>query len=1548
MPGAVTVGQLIVNLSANTADLKSDLAATTTTVKQSAQEMTNAWAGVTISTNNTTYAGKALIATLKEQIATFGMSETQLLQYKADLAGVGDKAKDFIDRLKEMKAEAAANAEEIKKASKHTEEFGFQTAGAKRELLVLGHELSQGNYKKFAGSILVLGERTGAASLLFSAAGLAAIGMTAGIAAVAAIAIKASIEMDNFQKALIVTNGASGLTRDGLQSMAERLESVSTGGVRAAIKALEELSATGHYSGASLEATGAVALKLAMLTGQSSEDIVKSFDGMANGVAKWAAEATKQYNFINGVQYEHIRQLELHGQKDLAVIETMKLLDASLDTQGMKVGVLKAIYLGWSDVIGRVDIALGKLFNSSTLGEAVNDEMAKLVDLKKKLAGTIADGNGDTARADALRDQISAQRRVVTAAIAAANKEELDAAKKHDDDLANQQSVADRVAIDELKKRIMTKKEKLEKATEEINGMADRENARAKAQGLAEVVTAQERQKMIDDATQKYHEKAEKGLDDRTKRLDDALIMERTGLDREKTIYDERDKMLAEYHTKFGLSDADFYAGRAAARAEYIVAEQASFEREGALIRGYVPRNAEEIAANKLKYDTLLRQHLEFLDKMGAAGTSDSTAALADDKKRFDDTIKSIESVGIAENKRLGDSISKQREHNAEIGKSKDVIDRQRQAVEDLDTAQKESDANYLRDLLQTNGLNDELRTAVEMRLTLLDQEIEKRKSLANLLGAAAIADADAKAAAQAERAWSETNKRMGDDLASAIVDGGGNGVKRLIHDMEMAFAKAVLQPILAPISNGIASFLNPAAASAQAGGIASGLGAIGSASSIYNGFAGMMSAAGSVGTGFLGSVVGGLNGAGVGSGLTSSLGLSIGEGISSTLGPTVASALGSGISAISAAVPYVAIAAAAGYVLKAAFGHGERETTGTTLTGTFGDSGFAGSTNTSWKEKGGWFSSDKTGTDVKSVDSATASQYTDAYNALKGAAASFAATLGIDASSIADRTQSLSIAITSDQAANQKAISDFFSGVGDSIAKELLPSLDAFTKAGESSSATFQRLATDYKAIDSALVAIGKSFSLVGVDSLTARERLVDLSGGIDNFVKGADFFQQNFLSQDERNAPVLKAVTEQMTALGYAGVDTRDQFKDIVVGLDLTTQAGAQTYASLMGLEQAFAQVHPAIDSAALAAKALADQQKAAEAVAKEQHGLDIQLMQAMGKAEDALSAQRSDALAALLSDAARATQAQIWAAQDAAAAIAKAQASSAAAQATAMANVNAARSALTAAVQRDTSMWQNAAANFAATGVSLRSTLQSLLIGNLSPLSVTAKLAEAKKQFDEATGANKGAAGTTYLQLLQSSGASKLELARGFAQIYTGIEDQAKAADQSAIFAQQQLAELNAQTNQLVTINTSVLTVAEGIAALGHASAIAGVSSSASAAAGAWGGGGVDVGGGVLWDSVTGFHTPWVDGSHAGGLDRVPRDGYIARTHKDEAILTAPQAQAWRAGGDSAAIKENTAVLNKVLVAITENTKHARKTADIWTRVTKDGNSLKTTAA
>ena len=59
--------------------------------------------------------------------------------------------------------------------------------------------------------------------------------------------------------------------------------------------------------------------------------------------------------------------------------------------------------------------------------------------------------------------------------------------------------------------------------------------------------------------------------------------------------------------------------------------------------------------------------------------------------------------------------------------------------------------------------------------------------------------------------------------------------------------------------------------------------------------------------------------------------------------------------------------------------------------------------------------------------------------------------------------------------------------------------------------------------------------------------------------------------------------------------------------------------------------------------------------------------------------------------------------------------------------------------------------------------------------------------------------------------------------------------------------------------------------------------------------------------------------IDGSHASGLDRVPRDGYIARLHKDEAVLNSTMAAAYRNGTMGGGTGRLEAMLSQVLAAL-----------------------------
>lgn len=270
------------------------------------------------------------------------------------------------------------------------------------------------------------------------------------------------------------------------------------------------------------------------------------------------------------------------------------------------------------------------------------------------------------------------------------------------------------------------------------------------------------------------------------------------------------------------------------------------------------------------------------------------------------------------------------------------------------------------------------------------------------------------------------------------------------------------------------------------------------------------------------------------------------------------------------------AIGGAIGGLINRAFGMGEKSVVSRSLTGNFGSAGFSGTTNSTWHQPGGWFRGDQDGTDRTAVDAATAAQFAKGYDAIKAASADFARALGVNADSITDRAQSMNVALTTDAAANQKAVEAFFTGVANDIALELIPSLSSFAKEGEAASTTLQRVAGDYAFLDAALNALGVTFGAVGVGSIAARERLIDLAGGLDEFGKKSAYFAQNFESEAERMAPVIKALNEQMAALGLSGVTTIAQFKDTVLGIAtsgrLATEEGAKLYATLLAIAPQF----------------------------------------------------------------------------------------------------------------------------------------------------------------------------------------------------------------------------------------------------------------------------------------------------------------------------------------------------------------------------------------
>jgi phage-related minor tail protein len=313
-------------------------------------------------------AAQRFIQSLKDEAATFGKSREEVLAYRAAQMGVTDQAQQYINTIAKQKA-ASANSG-AKELASDLEHVGFQSAGAKRELLVLAHEISQGNWTRFGGSLMVIGERTNIMSLAFSGAGLAIMAAVGAVAGFVTLVIKGAMEQAAFNKSLIATNNYAGLTADGFNEVA-RSAAVATNATIGAAKQMEQaFVSTGRVGPGNLSLFEQTALLQEKATGQTTDEVVKDYARMTDGVTKWAEETNKQYHFLTLGQYEHIRALEEQGRMEDAERIVLQALQGQLTQTTTNLGYMQRGWISVKDAIGDALDAMKRWGQDSPVGDA--------------------------------------------------------------------------------------------------------------------------------------------------------------------------------------------------------------------------------------------------------------------------------------------------------------------------------------------------------------------------------------------------------------------------------------------------------------------------------------------------------------------------------------------------------------------------------------------------------------------------------------------------------------------------------------------------------------------------------------------------------------------------------------------------------------------------------------------------------------------------------------------------------------------------------------------------------------------------------------------------------------------------------------------------------------------------------------------------------------------------------------------------------------------------------------------------------------------------
>ncbi len=468
--------------------------------------------------------------------------------------------------------------------------------------------------------------------------------------------------------------------------------------------------------------------------------------------------------------------------------------------------------------------------------------------------------------------------------------------------------------------------------------------------------------------------------------------------------------------------------------------------------------------------------------------------------------------------------------------------------------------------------------------------------------------------------------------------------------------------------------------------------------------------------------------------------------------------------------------------------------------------SGFNVNSYVDIKKSGGWFSSDKKSTDLKSMGAETNDQFTKIVLGLRTSIVAAADSLGMGGDAFAARLNTFVVSLGKISLKDmkgeevQKALEAAFSKLGDDMAKFGVGGLEKYQAVGEGYLETLARVANNYMQVSDVLAVLGKSFNTSGLAAVALSESLIHAAGDLDTLTSGTSFFVQNFLSEAEQMEPVTKSVRSAMAAMGLSGVTTSEQFKALVLAQDLSTVAGQDMYVQLLAIAEPFKKAADYAADLAAATGELAEVSKTASDIASERKDLQQQLNELTQSETQLLAAQRAS-----IAEGNRGLFDQIQA----------------------LKAVTTAKDALAKAYETESAAAKSALDKSKSWVQTLNGLNASLALGAQSTLTPEQKYAEARAQFEKTlAAANAGdttaqsglsAAEQAFLTASQVVNASDARYAADYARVVEANKEALKWAAAQVDVQQASLDALNAQVSGLITINDSVLTVAQAIAGL-----------------------------------------------------------------------------------------------------------------------------------
>lgn len=175
--------------------------------------------------------------------------------------------------------------------------------------------------------------------------------------------LQGQAEATEFQKQLILTGNAAGVTRNQLNEMAAGVSGV-VGTQGKAAEVLAALVSTGRISRDELQGAGASIVSFSQATGVAVDKLVEDFKSLGKDPAETIVKLNEKYNFLTASTYQQIQALKDQGREDDAAALAQRTYSDMLGERAKAVnanlGYIQAAWRGVTDVAkGAWDAMLG-------------------------------------------------------------------------------------------------------------------------------------------------------------------------------------------------------------------------------------------------------------------------------------------------------------------------------------------------------------------------------------------------------------------------------------------------------------------------------------------------------------------------------------------------------------------------------------------------------------------------------------------------------------------------------------------------------------------------------------------------------------------------------------------------------------------------------------------------------------------------------------------------------------------------------------------------------------------------------------------------------------------------------------------------------------------------------------------------------------------------------------------------------------------------------------------------------------------------------------